>query len=110
MFNNEIPSSLSNVRHHFGVFFENVRLLYTLLTRKEEKSIKIRDIKRYSDDLFKANLISEYLHLMIEEAILKFDSLHPANVAVTTPDLEKLDQWISLSINEIDSEVEALMH
>ena len=111
MFNVERPISVSEVRHGFGTFFDDVRWLYNLTFNKNEKAYKVEDVKRYSNELFEANHISEYIHLIIEEAIQKFASLHPANLKKMEPnDLVKLNKWISISIGDINSEISELIH
>ena len=109
MFNEERPNGPSIVRHDFGVFFDRVRWLYNLAFFKEEKSYKVKDVERYAEDLFQANRISEYVFLIIKEAIEKFPLLLPGNLKKMAPNLEQLDQWITISINDINSEINELM-
>ena len=68
MTNQEHPISVSIVRHDFGTFFDRVRWLYNLTFFREEKSHKVEDVKKYVDDMFEANRISEHIHSIIEEA------------------------------------------
>ncbi len=110
MFDVERPVSVSEVRHGFGTFFDRVRLLYNLSFMKEEKSYKAEDVTRYSDELFKANRINEYIHSIIGEAIQKFTLLLPSNLKKMAPNLEQLDKWISISVDDINSEISELIH
>ena len=110
MFNVERQISASEVRQLFGLFFDRVRWLYNLSFNKDEESRKVEDVKRYSDELFKANHINEYIHLTIEEAIQKFTLLYPANLKKMAPNLEYLDTWISISVDDINSEINELIH
>ena len=110
MFNVERQTSVSEVRHWFGIFFDRVRWLYNLSFNKDEESKKVEDVKRYSDELFKANHINEYIHLTIEEAIQKFTLLYPANLKKMAPNLEQLGTWISISLDDIDLEINESIH
>ena len=105
----ELPETVSSVRHKFGTFFDRVRWLYNLAFFKEEKSYKVKDVERYAEDLFQANRISEYVFLIIKEAIEKFPLLLPGNLKKMAPNLEQLDQWITISISDINSEINELM-
>ena len=109
MFNEDRPIGPSIVRHDFGTFFDRVRVLYNLSFLKEEKSCKVKDVSRYADELFQANRISEYIHSIIGEAIQKFTLLLPGNLKKMAPNLENLDQWITISICDINSEINELM-
>lgn len=109
MFNEDRPIGPSIVRSDFGTFFDRVRWLYNLSFFKEEKSSKVVDVTRYADELFQANRISEYIHLIIKEAIQKFTLLLPGNLKKMAPNLEQLDKWISISIDDINSEINELM-
>lgn len=109
MFNEDRLICPSTVRHDFGTFFEEVKWLYNLSFLKEEKSSKVADVNRYADELFQANRISEYIHLTIKEAIQKFTLLLPGNLKKMAPNLEHLDQWITISIYDINSEISDLM-
>lgn len=109
MFNEDRPIGPSIVRHDFGTFFDRVRVLYNLSFLKEEKSCKVKDVSRYADELFQANRISEYIHSIIREAIQKFTLLLPGNLKKMAPNLENLDQWITISICDINSEITELM-
>ena len=77
---NETPVSASSVRSSFATFFDRVRVLYNLSFLKKEKSYKVEDVKRYADELFEANRISDYIHSIIGEAIQKFALLLPGNL------------------------------
>ena len=109
MFNEDRPIGPSIVRHDFGTFFDRVRVLYNLSFLKEEKSCKVKDVSKYADELFQANRISEYIHSVIGEAIQKFTLLLPGNLKKMAPNLENLDQWITISICDINSEINELM-
>jgi len=43
------------------------------------------------------------------EAIQKFTLLLPSNLKKMAPNLEQLDKWVSISINDINSEINDLM-
>ena len=109
MFNEDRLISPSIVRHDFGTFFDRVRVLYNLSFLKEEKSGKAKDANRYADELFQANRISEYIYSIIGEAIQKFALLLPGNLKKMAPNLEHLDQWITISICDINQEIYELM-
>ena len=109
MSNQEFPVSVSIVRHEFGTFFDRVRELYNLSFLKEEQSSKVKDVNRYADELFQANRISEYIHSIIGEAIEKFALLLPGNLKKMAPNLEHLEQWISISIHDINLEMSELV-
>ena len=109
MLNEERLTSPSILRHEFGTFFDRVRVLYNLSFLKEEKSCKAKDVNRYADELFQANRISEYIYSIIGEAIQKFALLLPGNLKKMTPNLEHLEQWISISICDINLEINELM-
>ena len=109
MFNEDRPIGPSIVRHDFGTFFDRVRVLYNLSFLKEEKSCKVKDVSKYADELFQANRISEYIHSIIGEAVQKFALLLPGNLKKMAPNLEHLDQWITISICDINQEIYELM-
>ena len=109
MFNEDRPTSPSLIRHDFGTFFDRVRVLYNYSFFKEEKSSKAKDVNRYADELFQANRISEYIHSIIGEAIQKFTLLLPGNLKKMSPNLEELEQWIDISICDINLEISELM-
>ena len=90
-------------------FFDSVRMLYNLAFFKEEKGYRAEAVKKYANELFQANRISEYIHSIIEEAIQKFTLLLPGNLKKMAPNLENLDQWITISICDINSEITELM-
>ncbi len=71
----EFPVTVSGVRHEFGTFYDRVRVLYNLAFFKEEKGYKAESVKKYADELFETNHISEYVHSIIGEAIQKFSLL-----------------------------------
>lgn len=102
----EHPLTVSEVRHEFGSFFDRVRLLYNLAFFKEEKGYRAEVVKRYSDELFEANRISDYIHSIIGEAIEKFTLLSPGKLKEMNPDrLNQLSQWINISIDDINGEI-----
>ena len=109
MSDQEFPVSVSIVRHEFGTFFDRVRELYNLSFLKEEQSSKVKDVNRYADELFQANRISEYIHSIIGEAIEKFALLLPGNLKKMAPNLDHLEQWISISIHDINLEMSELV-
>ena len=49
--------------------------LYNLAFFNEEKSFNAEAVKKYADELFEANRISEYFHSIIGEAIQRFTLL-----------------------------------
>ena len=106
----ELPVIVSGVRHEFGTFFDRVRLLYNLTFFKEEKGYRAEAVKKYADELFEANRISEYVHSIIGEAIQKFTLLSPVKLKEMNPaKLEQLSKWINISIYDINCEITDLM-
>jgi hypothetical protein len=105
----ELPVTVSSVRHEFGTFFDRVRVLYNLAFFKEEKGYRAEVVKKYADELFEANGISEYIHSIIGEAIEKFTLLSPVKLKEMAPNLEHLDQWITISMCDINQEIYELM-
>ena len=110
MSDQENPISVSIVRHEFGTFFDRVRWLYNLAFFKEEKGYRAEAVKKYADELFEANRISEYVHSIIGEAIQNFTLLSPVKLKeMDQTRLENLSQWINLSIVDINGEINELM-
>ena len=110
MSDQENPISVSIVRHEFGTFFDRVRWLYNLAFFKEEKGYRAEAVKKYADELFEANRISEYVHSIIGEAIQKFTLLSPVKLKEMNPTkLEQLSKWINISIYDINGEITDLM-
>jgi hypothetical protein len=106
----ELPETVSSVRHKFGTFFDSVRMLYNLAFFKEEKGCRAEAVKKYADELFEANRISEYVHSIIGEAIQKFTLLSPVKLKEMNPSkLEQLSKWIDISIYDINGEINDLM-
>lgn len=106
----EHPISVSIVRHEFGTFFDRVRWLYNLAFFKEEKGYRAEAVKKYADELFEANRISDYIHSIIGEAIEKFTLLSPVKLKEMNPaKLEQLSKWINISIDDINGEINDLM-
>ena len=106
----ELPVTVSSVRHEFGTFFDRVRLLYNLAFFKEEKGYRAEAVKKYSDELFEANHISDYIHSIIGEAIEKFTLLSPVKLKEMNPTkLEQLSKWINISISDINLEIAELV-
>ena len=106
----EHPISVSIVRHEFGTFFDRVRWLYNLAFFKEEKGYRAEVVKKYADELFEANRISDYIHSIIGEAIEKFTLLSPVKLKEMNPTkLEQLSEWINISIDDINGEINDLM-
>ena len=106
----ELPETVSSVRHKFGTFFDSVRMLYNLAFFKEEKGYRAEAVKKYADELFEANRISEYVHSIIGEAIQKFTLLSPVKLKEMNPTkLEQLSKWINISIYDINGEINDLM-
>jgi len=98
------------VRHEFGTFFDRVRLLYNLSFFKEEKGYRAEAVKKYADEMFEANRISEYVHSIIGEAIQKFTLLSPVKLKEMNPTkLDQLSKWINISIYDINGEISDLM-
>ena len=110
MSDQEKPVSVSIVRHEFGTFFDRVRWLYNLAFFKEEKGYRAEVVKKYADELFEANRISDYIHSIIGEAIEKFTLLSPVKLKEMNPDkLRMLSEWINISISDINGEISELM-
>ena len=106
----EHPISVSIVRHEFGTFFDRVRWLYNLAFFKEEKGYRAEVVKKYADELFEANRISDYIHSIIGEAIEKFTLLSPVKLKEMNPTkLEQLSKWINISISDINLEIAELV-
>ena len=106
----ELPVTVSSVRHQFGTFFDSVRMLYNLAFFKEEKGYRAEVVKKYADEMFEANRISEYLHSIIGESIQKFTLLSPVKLKEMNPTkLERLSKWIDISIYDINGEINDLM-
>ena len=106
----EFPVTVSSVRHEFGTFFDRVRVLYNLTFFKEEKGYRAEAVKKYADEMFEANRISEYVHSIIGEAIEKFTLLSPVKLKEMNPTkLDQLSKWINISIYDINSEIADLM-
>ena len=106
----ELPVAVSSVRHQFGTFFDSVRMLYNLAFFREEKGYRAEAVKKYADELFEANRISEYVHSIIGEAIQNFTLLSPVKLKEMNPTkLEQLSKWINISIYDINSEIQDLM-
>ena len=106
----ELPVTVSSVRHQFGTFFDSVRMLYNLSFFKEEKGYRAEAVKKYADEMFEANRISEYVHYIVVEAIEKFTLLSPVKLKEMNPTkLEQLSKWINISIYDINSEIQDLM-
>ena len=106
----EFPVTVSGVRHEFGTFFDRVRVLYNLAFFKEEKVYRAEAVKKYADEMFEANRISEYVHAIIGKAIQKFTLLSLIKLKEMNPTmLEQLSKWISISIYDINSEIQDLM-
>lgn len=106
----ELPVTVSSVSHEFGTFFDRVRVLYNLAFFKEEKGYKAEAVKKYPDETFEANSISEYVHSIIGETIEKFTLLSPAKLKEMNPaKLEQLSKWINISIDDINGEINDLM-
>ena len=106
----EHPLTVSEVRHEFGTFFDRVRWLYNLAFFKEEKGYRAEAVKRYADELFEANRISDYIYSLIGEAIQNFTLLSPVKLKEMNQDrLKKLNQWIYFSILDINGEINELM-
>ena len=110
MSDQENPISVSIVRHEFGTFFDRVRWLYNLAFFKEEKGYRAEVVKKYADELFEANRISDYINSIIGEAIEKFTLLSPVKLKEMNPNkLRMLSEWINISISDINGEISELM-
>jgi hypothetical protein len=106
----ELPITVSSVRHEFGTFFDRVRVLYNLAFFKKEKGYRAEAVKKYADELFEANRISDCIYSIIGEAIQKFTLLSPVKLKEMNPDkLINLSQWINISIDDINGEISELM-
>lgn len=106
----KLPATLSTLRTEFATFFDRVMVLYNLSFTKEEKDHRVEDVKRFADELFNADKISEYIKTVIDDAIENFALLLPGKRKRDDPYLEYLDAWISLSIDDINSEIGELIH
>ena len=85
-------------------------MLYNLAFFKEEKGYRAEAVKKYADEMFEANRISEYVHSIIGEAIQKFTLLSPVKLKEMNPTkLEQLNKWINISIYDINGEITDLM-
>ena len=106
----ELPVTVSSVRHQFGTFFDSVRMLYNLAFFKEEKGYRAEVVKKYADEMFEANRISEYVHSIIGESIQKFTLLSPVKLKEMNPTkLKQMSKWINISICDINQEIYELM-
>lgn len=106
----EHPLTVSEVRHDFETFFDRVRWLYNLAFFKEEKGYRAEVVKKYADELFEANRISDYIYSIIGEEIEKFTQLSPVKLKEMNPTtLEQLSKWINISISDINGEINDLM-
>ena len=77
---------------------------------KEEKGYRAEAVKKYADELFEANRISDYIHSIIGEAIEKFTLLSPVKLKEMNSDkLDQLSKWIDISIYDINGEIAELM-
>ena len=84
-------------------------MLYNLSFFKE-KGYRAEAVKKYTDEMFEANRISEYVHSIIGEAIQKFTLLSPVKLKEMNPTkLEQLSKWINISIYDINGEITDLM-
>ena len=93
----EFPVTVSSVRHEFGTFFDRVRLLYNLAFFKEEKGYRAEAVKKYADELFEANRISDYIHSIIGEAIQKFTLLSPVKFFIGNYSIRSFFNWYKVS-------------
>ena len=99
----EFRVTVSGVRHEFGTFFDRVRVLYNLAFFKEEKGYRAEAVKKYADELFEANRISEYVHSINGEAIQKLHTTVSGQIKEMNPTkLEQLSKWINISIYDIN--------
>ena len=106
----ELPATLSSVRMEFATFFERVMVLYNLKFAKEETDHKVKDIRKYADELWEAGHISEYTKTEIDDSINHFSCLLPGKMKKDDPYLEYLDAWVSLAIMDINSEIGDCIH
>ena len=106
----ELPATPSSVRTGFATFFERVMVLYNLTFLKEEKDHKVQNVRKYSEELWNAGHISEYIKSEIDDAIENFACLLPGKTKRDDPHLEYLDAWVSLAISDINSEIGELVH
>ena len=112
MFNEtERPLSVAEVRSKFHLFFDLIRCLYNGVLLRDEKSTKVEDVKRYGDELLKANRIEEYLYNLIDEAIEKFSQLLIGEIKKLNSNevqirLHNLSQWIALAIDDVSNEID----
>ena len=106
----ELPATLSSVRMEFATFFKRVMVLYNLKFVKEETDHKVKDARKYSEELWEAGHIGEYTKTEIDDAINYFSLLLPGKTKRDDPYLEYLDAWISLAISDINAEIGEIIH
>ena len=110
MSNQQNKASVSYIRTQFALFFQRVMILYNLKFSKEEKNHKVEDVKRFTLELYEADYISDYIKETIDNTIVKFALLLPGQIKKRCVDLDYLDAFISLNIDDINSEIGELIH
>ena len=74
------------------------------------KGYRADAMKKYADELFEANRISEYVHSNIGKAIQNFTLLSPVKLKEMNPTkLKQLSKWIYISIYDLNGEINDLM-
>ena len=102
--------SVSTVRRNYSTFFQRVMVLYNLSFTKEETDHKVEDVKRFTLELYQSGHINDYIKETINDTIEKFALLHPVALKKRYVDLDYLDAFISLNIDDINSEIGELIH
>ena len=110
MSSRKLPATISSVRTSFALFFERVMVLYNLTFQKEEKDHKVEDVKRFTLELYQSGHISDYIKETIDDTVEKFALLLPGQIKKRYVDLDYLDAFISLNIDDINSEIGELIH
>ena len=110
MSSRKLPATISSVRTSFATFFERVMVLYNLTFQKEEKDHKVEDVKRFTLELYQSGHINDYIKETINDTVEKFALLHPVALKKRYVDLDYLDAFISLNIDDINSEIGELIH
>ena len=110
MSSRKLPATISCVRTSFATFFERVMVLYNLTFQKEEKDHKVEDVKRFALELYQSGHINDYIKETIDDTVEKFALLLPGQIKKRCVDLDYLDAFISLNIDDINSEIGELIH
>ena len=96
----------SIVKSNFALFFEETKHLYNLVFLKKEQSTDSKNIKRYANELFKAERISDYIYELIQDALNKYTLL--LEVKAEPKLLTNLNKWINSAVKDISAEINEL--